>query len=65
MENKVCKNKKCRKVLPDGYKHKYCEACRKQNAQKVKNAFKLGAGMAGRAASFAETYCDSKKNPKK
>lgn len=36
MENKVCKNKKCMKPLPEGYKHKYCEACRNQHAQKVK-----------------------------
>ena len=24
-EIRVCKNKKCQKVLPAGYKHKYCE----------------------------------------
>lgn len=27
-EIRICKNKKCQKVLPAGYKHKYCEACR-------------------------------------
>ena len=27
-EIKYCKNKDCNKPLPDGYKHKYCEACR-------------------------------------
>lgn len=47
MENKVCKNKKCLKPLPEGYKHKYCEACRNQQAQKVKNGFKAAAGVAG------------------
>ena len=47
MENKVCKNKNCLKPLPDGYKHKYCEACRNQQAQKVKNGLKAAAGIAG------------------
>lgn len=47
MENKVCKNKKCLKPLPEGYKHKCCEACRNQQAQKVKNGLKAVAGVAG------------------
>ena len=55
MENKVCKNKKCMKPLPEGYKHKYCEACRNQHAQKVKNCLKAAAGLAGTAACFAVT----------
>lgn len=37
MGNKVCRNKKCLKPLPESYKHKYCEACRNNQAQKVKN----------------------------
>lgn len=41
MENKVCKNKKCMKFLPAGYKHRYCEACRNRQAQKLKNGLKL------------------------
>lgn len=32
---RVCKNKKCQKVLPEGYKHRYCEACRNKHAQGV------------------------------
>ena len=55
MENKVCKNKKCMKPLPKGYKHKYCEACINQHAQKVKNGLKAAAGLAGTAACFAVT----------
>lgn len=55
MENKVCKNKKCMKPLPEGDKHKYCEACRNQHAQKVKNGLKAAAGLAGTAACFAVT----------
>ena len=50
MENRVCKNKKCLKPLPEGYKHKYCEACRNQQAQKVKNGFKAAASVAGTVA---------------
>ena len=48
-EIRVCKNKKCQKILPVGYKHKYCEACRNQHAQTVKSVFK-GIGAAGGAA---------------
>lgn len=36
-EIRVCKNKKCQKVLPAGYIDKYCEACRNQQAQTAKN----------------------------
>lgn len=43
------------KPLPEGYKHKYCEACRNQHAQKVKNGLKAAAGLAGTAACFAVT----------
>lgn len=46
MENNVCRNKKCMKPLPDGYKHKYCEACRNQQAQLVKNGLKAAASVA-------------------
>lgn len=44
MENRVCRNKKCKKTLPDGYKHKYCEACRNKQAQGLKNGCKTIAG---------------------
>lgn len=66
MENKVCKNKKCSKPLPMGYKHKYCEACRNQQVQKVKNGFKAAAGVAGTVACVAVTVVTAGKiNPKK
>ena len=55
MENGVCKNKKCLKPLPEGYKHKYCEACRNQQAQKVKNGFKAAASVAGTVACVVVT----------
>ena len=43
------------KPLPKGYKHKYCEACRNQHAQKVKNGLKVAASLAGTAACLAVT----------
>lgn len=39
-EIRVCKNKKCQKVLPAGYKHKYCEACRNKHAETAKNSLR-------------------------
>lgn len=52
-EIRVCKNKKCQKILPAGYKHKYCEACRNQHAETAKKVIKgIGAGAAT-AASVA------------
>ena len=53
-------------LLPDRYKHKYCEACRNRQAQKVKNGLKAAAGIAGTAACFAVTIVTAGKiNPKK
>lgn len=40
MEQKVCKNKKCQKPLPVGYKHNYCESCRNGQAKQVKDLCK-------------------------
>lgn len=45
-EQKICKNKKCQKVLPEGYKHRYCEACRGKYAQTTKGAL-AAAGSVG------------------
>ncbi len=46
-EIRVCKNKKCQKVLPTDYKHMYCEACRNKHAQTTKNILKgIGVGAA-------------------
>lgn len=65
-EIKYCKNKKCHKPLPAGYKHKYCEACRNNQAEKMKNTLKgVGAGL-GTAACIAVTIVTAGKvNPKK
>ena len=64
-EVRVCKNKKCQKVLPDDYKYKYCEACRNQQAQTAKTALKrIGTGV-GIATSIAVAVITGEKiNPK-
>lgn len=50
MENKICRNKNCMKPLPVGYKYKYCEACRNQQVQKMKNGLKFALPCVGTAA---------------
>ena len=42
MEQKKCRNKKCQRPLPAGYKHKYCENCRNEH---VKNLKEYGVGL--------------------
>ena len=62
-ELKVCKNKNCHKVLPAGYKHRYCEACRNQHAQMAKNLLKgIGAGAATVASVALVVITDGKRN---
>ncbi len=39
-KERVCKNKNCGKVLPEGYKHRYCEACRNKHVDTAKNVLK-------------------------
>ena len=67
-ELKKCKNKKCQRVLPDGYKHKYCEHCRtvragqiKENGKKVLN----GALVLGSVAVTIATKGNVKLGKKK
>lgn len=50
MEQKVCKNKNCKKLLPEGYRYKYCESCRNKQVDKVKKAGKPILGVATVAA---------------
>ena len=46
MEQKVCKNKKCQKPLPVGYKHKYCESCRNGQVKQVKKVGEAALSLA-------------------
>ena len=61
-EKRVCKNKKCQKVLPAGYKHKYCEACRNKHAETAKNVMK---GLGAVASVVVVVVTGGKINPKK
>lgn len=45
MEIKYCKNKKCKRLLPAGYKHKYCENCRNEHVKQIKDVGKAVAGV--------------------
>lgn len=53
MENKVCK--KCHKPLPEGYKHKKCEACRNVQVQSIKKAAKNVVGVVASVVLVAAT----------
>ena len=64
-EIRVCKNKKCQKVLPTGYKHRYCEACRNSQAQTTKKILKgIGASAATAASIAVVVITRGKINPK-
>lgn len=57
MGNKRCKNKKCQKILPEGYKHFYCENCINEHVKVAKNIGKVVLSttvlVAGTAVSIA------------
>ena len=42
---KKCKNKKCQRSLPEGYKHKYCENCRNEQVKRIKDTGKAALGV--------------------
>ncbi len=45
---KKCKNKKCSKLIPEGYKYRYCESCRGKAVEKFKGlSIALGSLVAG------------------
>lgn len=44
MEKRKCK--KCQRILPEGYKHKYCEHCRGKRAMHFKKGCKTAFGIA-------------------
>lgn len=35
----------CKRPLPDGYKYRYCEACRTKQADNAKKALKIVGGI--------------------
>lgn len=54
-EVRKCKNKKCQRTLPEGYKYKYCENCRIERAEKTRGGIKAGLGLAASAGLFIVT----------
>ncbi len=48
-----CKGKNCGKILPQGYEHRYCEACRTSHAERVKNGLKAAGGVTMSALGVA------------
>jgi hypothetical protein len=69
MEIRKCKNKKCQRPLPEGYKSKYCENCRNGHVKRIKDAGKAVASVAGVAVVVGGTalkiITKGKINPKK
>lgn len=66
MEIKYCKNKKCQRPLPEGYKHKYCENCRNEHVKQVKNGLKAMLSCVFFVGSTAIAIATKGKiNPKK
>ena len=59
---KKCKNKKCQRPLPEGYKHRYCENCRNERTKRIKDAGKMAGGLAVVALTI---ITNGKINPKK
>ncbi len=49
---RVCKNKRCQKVLPIDYKYNKCEACRNKTAYTIKKTLKTGAKIGGALLSI-------------
>lgn len=66
MEIRKCKNNKCQRPFPEGYKHKYCENCRNEHVKLIKDAGKAVLGVAVFVGGTALTIVtNGKKNPRK
>lgn len=66
MEQRRCKNKKCQRILPEGYNHKYCENCRNERAKQFKDGCKRALGFAVIVGGTAATIITKGKiNPNK
>ena len=64
-KTRVCRNKKCQKILPIGYKHKYCESCRNQHVKIVKDGLKNAGKIATAVGGIAVVVVTKGKvNPK-
>ena len=62
--NKICK--KCKKPLPNGYKHKKCEACVNEQVRKLKKGLKATAKIASAVGSVVLVVASKRKfSPRK
>lgn len=59
---KKCKNKKCQRLLPEGYKHKYCENCRNEHVKRIKDTGKTALGVVVLVGGTALTIVTKGKN---
>lgn len=61
VETRTCKS--CQRILPVGYKHKYCEACRNQKASVVKKVLGgIGAAVVTAGTIAVAIITNGKKN---
>lgn len=54
VKNNVCKN--CNKILPEGYKKKYCQSCMNKRVQKTKKGIKTILGTVASVAIAIVTF---------
>ena len=59
MEQRKCK--KCQRILPEGYKHNYCEHCRGEQATRFKDGCKKALSVAVFLGGVVVTAITSKK----
>jgi hypothetical protein len=59
---KKCKNKKCQRPLPEGYKYKYCENCRNEKVKQIKDTFKAALGVVALVGGTALTIVTKERN---
>ncbi len=61
---KKCKNKKCQRPLPEGYKYKHCENCRNERIKRIKDTGKTALGVLVLVGGTALTIATKGKNKK-
>ncbi len=59
-DNKVRECKKCHRILPEGYKHKYCGACRNKQAENSKKIIGFAGGAAACLTGIVRIFLNKK-----
>lgn len=66
MSQRLCKNKKCQRPLPEEYKYKYCEHCRIEHAEQIEKVGKMALTVAVMVGGTVVTVLSKGKiNPNK